>query len=136
MPHYPFLKNCGFAILEFHRTFNRIFALFEFEPVQHGEPGGCGSTLLSMEWESVDRIASFETIRVYQEARQLEEKDSGGELQEWTACIGVRIGLDNKRMDLLLKVVEGVCWTKNADILTSFTHSDLQASNLPPPPLL
>ena len=59
----------------------------------------------------MDRIASFETIRVYQEARRLEEgEDSCGELQKCTAFIGVRIRMDNKRIDLLLKIAEGVCW--------------------------
>ena len=106
--HYPFLKNCGFAMLQFYNY--HVFALFEFEPVQHSESEGLDSTL-SMEWESVDRIASFETIRAFQEAKRLEEgEDSRGELQQCTAYIGIRISMRNKRMDLLLKVVEGVCW--------------------------
>jgi len=117
--HYPFLKSCGFAMLHFHGQY--VFALFEFEPVQHGEPGGLDSTLLSMEWESVNRIASFETIRAYQEARQLEEGEDSGELKKQTAWIGVRIRMDNKRMDLLLKVVEGVCWIKRSDHLRSLS---------------
>jgi len=111
-----------------------VFALFEFEPVQHGEPGGLDSTLLSMEWESVNRIASFETIRAYQEARQLEEGEDSGELKKQTAWIGVRIRMDNKRMDLLLKVVEGVCWIKRSDHLRSL--SGPKALNLPLPALL
>ena len=31
MAHYPFLKNCGFAMLQFHKPC--VFALFKFEPV-------------------------------------------------------------------------------------------------------
>jgi len=129
LPH--FFKNCGFAMLEFHG--HCVLALFEFEPVQHGEPGGLDSTLLSMDWESVNRIASFETIRAYQEARQLKEGEDSGKLRKQTACIGVRIRMDNKRMDLLLKVVEGVCWIKCSDLLRLFSP---QAFNLCLPPLL
>ena len=62
----------------------------------------------------MDHIASFETIRAFQEKRQLEEgEDSGGELQPWIAHIGIRIRMENKRMDLLLKVVKGICWTQH-----------------------
>ena len=133
MTHYPFLKNCGFAVLDFNNHNHRVVALFEFEPVQHGDPGGSDSTLLSMEWESVEHIASFETIRAW----QLKEGDSGGVLEKWTAWIGVRIRMDNKRMDLLLKVVEGVCWTRNF-IASTFRRefnprAHAQALNLPPP---
>jgi len=91
-----------------------MFALSEFYPVQCGETGGLDSTLLPTAWESVDHIASFETIRVYQETKRLEKAgDSGGELQQCTARIGVRIKMESKRMDLLLKVVEGVCWMQH-----------------------
>ena len=107
--HYPFLSDCGFAMLQFYN--HHVFALFEFEPVRHSESGGLDSTLLSMEWESVDRIASFETIRAFQEAMRSEDgEDSDGELQQWTAYIGIRIRMENNRMDMLLKVDEGVCW--------------------------
>ena len=108
MAHYPFLKSCGFAMLQFHC--HCVLALFEFEPVQDGEPGGLNSNLLPMEWESVARIASFETIRAYLGALKLREGDYSGHEQHWTAYIGIRIIMGDKRMDLLLKVVEGVCW--------------------------
>jgi len=121
VPHYSFLKNHGFAKLEFRGHFHRIFALFEFEPVQHGETGDWDSTLLSMEWRSVDRIASFETIKAYQEERRLEEEiNSDGEHKKWTALIGIRISMENKRMDLLLRIVQGVCWTKHIESLEIF----------------
>ena len=108
MPHYPFLRCCGFAILQFCNR--RILALLKFEPVQ--ETRGLDSTLLPMEWESVDCIASFDTIKASQEARQSEDgEDSGGELQQWTAYVGVRISIENRRVDLLLKVDKGDCWT-------------------------
>jgi len=82
--------------------------------VRCGETVGLVSMLLPTAWESVDDIASFETIRVFQETWQVEEgEDSGGELQSWIAYIGIRIRMENKRMDLLLKVVEGVCWMQH-----------------------
>jgi len=109
--HYPFLKHCGFAMLQFHG--HHVFTLFKFEPVQDGEPGGLNSNLLPMEWESVDRIASFETIRAYLGALKLREGGYSGHEQQWTAYIGIRIIMDNKRVDLLLKVVEGVCWMRH-----------------------
>jgi len=119
MAHYPFLKNCGFAMLQFHNP--RVFALFKFEPMRADETGPLDSTLIPTEWKSVDDIGSFETIRAFQEKRQLEEGEDSGELKKQTAWIGVRIRMDNKRMDLLLKVVEGVCWIKRSDHLRSLS---------------
>ena len=77
--------------------------------------------MLPTEWKSVDDIASFETIRAFQEKRQLEEGEDSGGLQPWIAHIGIRIRMENKRMDLLLKVVEGICWTQHLNPGEVFT---------------
>lgn len=120
--HYPFLKYCGFAMLEFHGWY--VFALSEFVPVQHSETGGLDSTLLPTAWGSVDRIASFETIRAFQETQKLKAGDSAGKLQQCTAYIGIRIKMESKRMDLLLKVVEGECWMQHRKPAPPPPHSN------------
>jgi len=111
------------VVLQCFSSTSLVFLLFfEFEPMRADETVPLVSMLIPTEWKSVDDIASFETIRAFQEKWQVEEgEDSGGELQSWIAYIGIRIRMENKRMDLLLKVVEGICWTQHLEPGEVFT---------------
>ena len=107
---YPFLKNCGLANLHFYG--NLITALFNFEAVPEDDSD---PSLLPMQWESVDHAASFEGIRILQEEQRLQVGEGTGEVRRWIAYIGMRITLGCNEVDLLLKVVEGECWTQHLE---------------------
>ena len=82
---YPFLRNCGLTKLHFYGY------LFAFEAVA-GNVDGPDTSLLPMEWESVER-----TVGIRAGCRHL---------QHQTAYIGVRISVENSSVDLLLEVGE------------------------------
>ena len=108
LAHNFVLKDCNFAKLRFQPS--HVIALFEFEAVAvdatHPDP-----SLLTMQWESVDHATSFERIRTFQEQEHSQAGEGTGEVQQWTAYIGMRIRMEFSKVDLLLKIVEGECWT-------------------------
>ena len=112
LAHHLILKDCGFAKLRFEHSV--IIALVEFEvcavadDATHPDP-----SLLPMQWESVDDATSFERIRTFQEEEHSQAGEGAGEVQQWTAYIGMRIRMEFNKIDLLLKVVNGECWTQH-----------------------
>ena len=110
LAHHLVLKDCGFAKLHFEHSV--IIALIEFEAVAddatHPDP-----SLLPMQWESVDHATSFERIRTFQEEEHSQAGEGTGEVQQWTAYIGMRLRMEFNKIDLLLKVINGESWTQH-----------------------